>query len=116
MRKNWIPEIMYEESSELGASSNIPFIPVPDGEVMPVILFMFESRETGETEPGPNGEDLPVTEMDLHQYADMAVLKNGLSGEQFDAVRKVLGLEPLSVAASKGMKITGAVKNNLGHK
>ena len=43
MRKNWIPEIMYEESSELGASSNIPFIPVPDGEVMPVILFMFSS-------------------------------------------------------------------------
>ncbi len=114
MQKNWIPEIMYEDPAEVGASSHIPFIPVPQGESMPRIIFIFESRETGETEPGPNGEDLPVTEMDLHQYADMAVLKNGLSGEQFDAVRKVLGLEPLSVAASKGMKITGAVKNNLG--
>ena len=113
MRKNWIPEIMYEESSELGASSNIPFIPVPDGEAMPRILFMFESRETGETEPGPNGEDLPVTEMELHQYANMATLKNKLDPEVFDKVRVSLGLEPLKIAADKGSIITQAVKNNL---
>ena len=113
MRKNWIPEIMYEESSEIGASSHIPFIPVPDGELMPRILFMFESRETGETEPGPNGEDLPVTEMELHQYANMATLKTNLDAETFDKVRQSLGLDPLKVAVSKGSKITEAVKNNL---
>ena len=76
--KYWVPEIMYEDSGDnsLGAlSSNIPFIPVPTGEKMPPILFIFESRDTGETEPGADGEDSPVFEMDLHQYADMGVLK-----------------------------------------
>ena len=46
----WIPEIMYEDSGE-GISSHIPFIQVPLGEHMPNMLFMFESRETGEFEP-----------------------------------------------------------------
>ena len=56
-KKNWIPEIMYEESSGEG-SSNLPFIQVPKGEEMPKLLFMFESRQTDETEPGPEGEHL----------------------------------------------------------
>ena len=54
---------------------------------MPNLLYIFEARETGEFEPGPEGEDLPVTEMDLHQYADLAVLK-----EKFD--EKVLRCNP----------------------
>ena len=57
---DWIPEIMYEEpSQEEGLSSNIPFIPVPNDQEMPKLLYVFESRETGEFEPGPEGEDLP---------------------------------------------------------
>lgn len=111
--RHWVPEIMYEDSGELGMSSHLPFIPVPEGESMPEILYIFESRETGDFEPGPEGEDLPVTEMDLHQYADMNVLKNNLDELTYDKVRSSLGLEPLRQAASKGMKITEAVKNNL---
>ena len=111
--RHWVPEIMYEDTGELGMSSHLPFIPVPAGELMPEILYIFESRETGDFEPGPEGEDLPVTEMDLHQYADMNVLKNNLDEETYDKVRTCLGLEPLRQAASKGMKITEAVKNNL---
>ena len=79
----WVPEIMYEEASE-GLSSHIPFIQVPTEEDMPRMLFIFESRETGEFEPGPNGEDLPVTELDLHQYADMAILKDNLTPPEYD--------------------------------
>ena len=111
--RHWVPEIMYEDSGEMSMSSHIPFIPVPTDEEMPEILYVFESRETGEFEPGPEGEELPVTEMDLHQYADMNVLKSRLDEETYDKIRIALGLEPLRQAASKGLKITDAVRNNL---
>ena len=112
--KNWVPEIMYEESGEEGLTSHIPFIPVPADEIMPQILFIFESRETGNFEPGPDGEELPVSEMDLHQYADMNTLKEGLDSKTFDKVRCALGLEPLKQAAAKGKEITNNVRKNLG--
>lgn len=107
----WHPEIVYEE--EDGISSKIPFIPVPRGESMPSCLFILESRETGEIELGPNGENLPVVEMDLHQYADMTVLKSALSAESYDQIRAALGLEPLALASSKGEKITNTLRKNL---
>ena len=114
MSKHWVPEIMYEETGEEGVSGHIPFIPVPNNEEMPAFLFVFESRETGEFEPGPDGEQLPITQLDLHQYADMAILKEKLSAESFDQVRVVLGLEPLKTAAEKGQKITAKIRENLG--
>tara|TARA_B100000686_G_C16096592_1_gene621178 strand:+ start:80 stop:478 length:399 start_codon:yes stop_codon:yes gene_type:complete len=112
-RKDWLPEIMYEDGDEGGLTSNIPFIMVPDGEEMPKLLYIFESRDTGEIEPGPDGEELPVTELDLHQYVDMSILKQGLTGEQYDVVRKVLGLEPLRKAEKAGHKITEEIRNNI---
>ena len=93
----WIPEIVYEEADD-GLTSNIPFISVPQGQNMPKILFIFESRETGEFEPGSEGEELPVTEIDLHQYADMNTLRDSLSSNLYNEVRVALGLEPLEVA------------------
>ena len=78
--KNWIPEICYEEDSD-GMSSHIPFIHVPKGENMPGFIFIFESQETGEFEPGDDGNPLPIYNMDLHQYADMSTLKNNLDPE-----------------------------------
>ena len=107
--KGWIPEILYE-SEESGLTSHIPFIHVPDGEDMPNILFIFESRDTGDFEPGTDGEDLPVTEIDLHQYADMNVLKANLSPVEYDNVRFALGLEPVKTAAIKGKRITSNVR------
>ena len=74
----WIPEIMYEESDEEGVSSNIPFVMVPVNESMPNLLYIFESRDTGQTEPNLEGDEVPVYEWDLHQYADMLQLKNKL--------------------------------------
>lgn len=105
----WIPEIMYEESED-GLTSKIPFIQVPETEEMPGILFVFESRETGEFEPGPVGEEMPVTELDLHQYANMATLKEKLNWVEYDNVRHALGLEPLKTAAMKGQKITSNIR------
>ena len=110
----WFPELMYEDD-ESGQASKIPFILVPDGEEMPKILFVFESRETGEVEPGPEGDDLPVVQWDLHQYADMAILKENLNPDIFDAVRNALGLEPVKSAASKGKNITENIRTKLGN-
>lgn len=109
---NWIPEITYEEMDG-GISSNIPFIAVPFNQEMPKIIFIFESRETGEFEPGLDGEQLPIVEMDLHQYADMAILKEGLAADEYDRVREVLGLEPLKEAAKQGAEISKAVRKNV---
>lgn len=108
----WIPEIMYEESED-GLTSNIPFIQVPEEETMPGMLFIFESRDTGEFEPGPNGEDLPVTDLELHQFCNMSTLKSKLSTEEYDRVRAVLGLEPLKVASQKGTKITQKIRESV---
>jgi len=104
---------MYEEADDEGMTSQIPFIMVPTEELMPKLLYIFESRDTGEVEPGPDGEELPVTELDLHQYVDMAILKQGLTGEQYDVVRSVLGLEPLKVASVAGHKITEEIRSNI---
>tara|TARA_R110002060_G_scaffold76627_1_gene87163 strand:- start:276 stop:632 length:357 start_codon:yes stop_codon:yes gene_type:complete len=109
--KNWIPEIMYEEGQE--GNSQIPFIMVPVEESMPKLLYIFESRETGELEPGIEGDDVPVVQWDLHQYSDMTVLKNNLSQVEYDNVRFALGLEPIAVAAKKGKKITEKVRETI---
>lgn len=108
----WHPEIMYEEEVG-GSSSKIPFIIVPNGQAMPKLLYIFESRDTGETEPGKDGTDLPVFEMDLHQYADMAVLKENLTPEAYDRVRFALGLESMTTAFKKGETITQSIRKNL---
>ena len=110
--ENWVPEIMYEETTEEG-SSQIPFVMVPPGETMPELLYVFESRETGELEPGTTGEEVPVVQWDLHQYADMNILKQRLSPVEYDNVRFSLGLEPVGVAAKKGSQITAKIRRNL---
>jgi hypothetical protein len=51
--------------------------------------------------------------MELHQYADMSTLKEKLSREDFDKVRKALGLKPLEAAARQGTKITDNIRKNL---
>tara|TARA_B100000214_G_C23763968_1_gene533566 strand:+ start:262 stop:642 length:381 start_codon:yes stop_codon:yes gene_type:complete len=107
----WIPEIMYEESDE--GSSSIPFIMVPSDEKMPELVYIFESRETGETEPGRDGEEMPVVQWDLHQYADMMVLKERLSHDDYDTVRVALGLEPMMSAVQKGQKITSKIRERI---
>jgi len=108
----WVPEICYEEEGD-GMTSHIPFIEVPTGEAMPAVLFIFETRETGEHEPGPDGEPMPIFDMDLHQYGDMNILRENLPQEIYDQVRQALGLEPLATAVPKGKKITEKIRNNV---
>ena len=72
---------------------------------------MFESRETGEYEPGLEGEEIPVVELNLHQYANMTALKTNLTPAEYDRVRFVLGLEPLRDAVAAGQKITENIRS-----
>ena len=111
-RSTWIPEIEYEEADD-GFTSKIPFIQVPEGEDMPTLLYVFESRETGEVEPGPEGEELPVTEITLHQYANMTFLKNKMPFVEYDNLRFSLGLESFRDAAIKGQEITTNIRQKL---
>ena len=65
MKQRWVPEIFYEDADGDGLSSHIPFITVPEDEEMPRMLFIFESRETGEFEPGQDGDrQLPDRPLD----------------------------------------------------
>lgn len=105
--KAWIPEIMYEEDSQ------IPFIQVPENQPDPHVLFIFVNRETGETEPDEEGREAAVVEMDLRQFADLKKLKEGLSEDEYDRVRHVLGLLPLKEATKRGKEITLNVAKNL---
>jgi hypothetical protein len=111
-QSNWIPEIEYEES-EGGLTSKIPFIQVPEGEDMPILLYVFESRDTGEVEPGSEGEELPVTEITLHQYASMHVCKRRMSPIEYDNLRFSLGLESVRDAAIKGHEITTNIRQKI---
>lgn len=104
---NWIPEVLYEENSQ------IPFINVPRNESDPAMLFIFVNRETGEYEPGSRGEKVPVFETQLKQFADMSILAEKLSSEDYDKVRKALGLEDRASAAKKGRQITRNVATRL---
>ena len=106
--KNWIPEIVYEEGE-----SHIPFIHVPDDQEDPKMLFIFVSHQTGEIEPGLEGEDVPVIEMDLKQFVDLSLLKTGLTAQEYDKVRSLLGLEALKTATEKGRAITQTVRGNV---
>ena len=108
----WVPEICYEEVDD-GLTSKIPFIEVPQGQKMPSMLFIFESKESGEYEVGPSGEPIPIVDLDLHQYANMNSLKENLSQSVYDIVRVALGLEPLQSAVAKGMAITERVRENV---
>ena len=109
----WVPEICYEEETG-GISSHIPFIQVPIEEEMPNLLFMFESRETGEHEPGLDGNPVPVIQLDLHQYANLGILKEKFDSRSYDYIRLALGLEPLQEAAVKGQDITEKIRQNAG--
>jgi len=107
-RKKWNgnSEISYQEGSE------IPFIEIPVGETIPDKLFIWEFKRTGEFEPGPAGEDVPICDTDIHIYFNYGVAKKVLGPELLDQVRVAFGLEALEKATKKGKEITERVVAN----
>jgi hypothetical protein len=90
-RGNWIPEILYEDSPE-GLTGQFPFIPVPPNEIMPNMIFIFESRESGEFEPGLDGEEMPIVDLDLYQYVNTKFIQKVLGNDALSAIRNELNL------------------------
>jgi len=107
-----VPEITYEGDDD-GQLGNLPMVHVPMTEQMPLFLMLWEARENGSFEPGLDGEEVPVVEWDLRQYARMDILKEKLPSQIFDAVRMALGLQPLAIATAKGKEISQRVRENV---
>ena len=110
-KRKWVPEIMYEEYEEEALSGGLPFIQVPNDKEMPDIIFMFASQGTGDFEPDQEGNPQEIMEMELYQFANMQYLKESLDPKSYDLVRLALGLEPLNVARTKGMKTSEKILN-----
>lgn len=112
-KKPKIPVILYEETPGGERQNPIPFIEVEQDDTMPPVLFVFEYRDTGETEPGDEGQDLPVVEQIPHQYIDMQFMKEKTSPELYDQLRVALGMQTLKEAQKEGQKILDKVFTNL---
>ena len=108
-----LPVILYEESVTGQQSSPIPYIETTKDEIMPPVLFIFEYKDTGETEPGPKGEPLAIVDQFPHQYVDMQFVKEKTTPELFDQLRVALGMKTLKEAQKSGQEILDKVYNNL---
>lgn len=112
-QKYEIPSILYEEPQQGRKANPIPYIEVAKDKTMPPVLWVFEYKETGEEDIGPDGEPAKVVEQIPHQYCDMNLLKEKLPGHLFDMVRTLIGMDPLKKAQEKGQKILDKVNENL---
>lgn len=104
-----VPEILYEEPGKGEKPNPIPYIEVPTGKKMPPVLFIFEYRHTGETEPDEKGREQQVIDQIPHKYVDLEVLKEKLPPNLNDIVRVALGMQPLKKAQEAGQKILDKV-------
>jgi hypothetical protein len=105
-----LPVILYEEpSGKNDRGISMPYIEVPKGGQMPPMLFIFEYKHTGETEPDDRGREVAIVDQIPHKYVDMEYLKDRLSPELNDQIRVALGMKPLQVAKQEGQKIMDKV-------
>ena len=98
-----MPVILYEDTKD-GAYS-FPYMEIQKDKVMPPVLFMFEYKHTGETEPNESGEEVPVIDQIPHKFVDMEHLKSVLDPETNDKVRVAIGLKPLKEAQALGRPV-----------
>ena len=109
-RQPQLPVILYEEpSGKNDRGISMPYIEVQKGGQMPPMLFIFEYKHTGETEPDDRGREVAIVDQIPHKYVDMEYLKERLSPELNDHVRVALGMKPLQVAKQEGQKIMDKV-------
>ena len=105
-----LPVILYEEpSGKNDRGISMPYIEVPKGGQMPPMLFIFEYKHTGETEPDDRGREVAIVDQIPHKYVDMEYLKERLTPELNDQIRIALGMKPLQVAKQEGQKILDKV-------
>lgn len=102
-KRNWIPEIYYEEGSD-GMAGQFPFVQIPNDKDMPSMLFILGSKETGDTTPSSTGEPEPIVEMEMYSYVNMQQLQDVMSFEAYDQLRMLIGLKPIDEATRLGVE------------
>jgi hypothetical protein len=112
-----VPEILYEAPSYPGAkTSPIPYIDVPKDKKMPPVLFLFESKETGEFEIGDKGMPEPIIEQIPHRYVDLNFLFERFEKiempEMKDNIRMMLGMEKEAIAKKLGEEKVSKILDN----
>ena len=115
-KRQWVPEICYEEYETADLTNGLPFIQIPENKEVPDVMFFFASKETGEYDVGAEGEPEPIVEMEPYQFACMKYLQDGLSAEDYDKVRICLGLLPIDEARQKGLKIASKQAKDIKNK
>ena len=115
-KRMWVPEIVYEEYEGSGITDGLPFINIPNDKEMPGILFFLGTQETGEFEPGEEGEPQPIVEVEVYQFACMKYVEEKLSEDDYDKVRLALGLESKLSARAKGLKKSEEMANDIAEK
>ena len=111
-----IPTILYEEPRPVEPPNPIPYIDVPKDGKMPPVLFIFEYKQTGEFEPGPNGNPIEIIDQLPHKFLDMEFLKEKLPPHLNDMVRTLVGMKPLKEAQKEGQVILDKVHQNVEQK
>ena len=106
------PELLYEAEE---SQNQFPFFQTNKDEKPPVCLFIAEYKETGETEPGPKGEAVPIVDQYMHQFINMTILKEKLKPSLYDEVRIALGLLPLKKAEKLGQEKLDKVMHNVNN-
>lgn len=104
-KQHELPEILYDEPQPGHPANPFPFINVKKGGQVPVVLFIEVRQDTGETEPGDNGQAQEIVDCLMHKYVDLEHLKAKLPPHLNDIVRVALGMKPLAQAQSAGQVI-----------
>lgn len=106
------PVIMYEESED-GPPNPIPYIITKENDPMPPLLFIEEVFETGEHEPGAEGNPEPIVEYTMHQFINTKVIEEKLGSKDFDKFRVKMGMKPKDKAVKDGEKLLKKVEEKL---
>jgi hypothetical protein len=102
-KRNWHPEIYYEEGTD-GMAGQFPFVQIPNDKDMPTMFFILGARETGDTTASSSGDPEAIVEMEMYSYVNMQQLQEVMSFEDYDNLRMTIGLKPLNEAVAKGLK------------
>lgn len=102
-KRNWHPEIYYEEGTD-GMAGQFPFVQIPNDKDMPTMFFILGAKETGDTTASSDGEPEAIVEMEMYSYVNMQQLQEVMSFEAYDDLRIMIGLKPLDEARAKGLQ------------
>jgi hypothetical protein len=110
-KKYKIPVILYESEDQA-----LPYIEIEQDDEMPPSIFIQEYKHTGEFEPGVDGEEQSIVDINMHMYVNMEFLKTKVTPQLYDVIRTSIGLKPVVEARAEGQKILDKVYGNVNER